>query len=340
MSSGTLAVRGAIAAILTLSATVRAEPRAAPASLPETSSLFPRIEAWRISDGPTKYTPDTLFEYIDGGADSFLKLDFQDLASVTYAKVGAGRDKNRSSSRVPHDSAAMLATAAAATEITVDVYRHKDAIRAYGMYTEERPAAITPLPIGVEGYAEQDHLAFVVGSYYVKLVQFGAKQPFLLRSFAEKLAAGLPGTHEAPTVLKCFPERGKRAHAEKLMARDFLGHPFLHDAVAVPYQIGGANFRLFVVEGKDSADVRAMVQRYRSVAKSPAVGGDSAGSEGTATVKDPLNGEVTLQWKGRWLWGAVDQPGAECQALVDELGRNLSALDKIHSAGSSVPGTR
>jgi hypothetical protein len=47
-----------------------------------------------------------------------------------------------------------------------------------------------------------------------------------------------------------------------------------------------------------------------------------------------------LQWKGRWLWGAVDQPGAECQALVDELGRKLSALDKIHSAGSSAPGTR
>jgi hypothetical protein len=45
-------------------------------------------------------------------------------------------------------------------------------------------------------------------------------------------------------------------------------------------------------------------------------------------VKDPLNGEVVLQWKGRWLWGAVDQPCAERKALIDELGRNLSILDK------------
>ena len=160
------------------------------------------------------------------------------------------------------------------------------------MYTQERPAGTTPLPIGSEAYAGPDYLQMVVGSYYVKLVQLGSKQPSVLRRFAEKVAAGLPGTREIPAVLQCFPERGKRARAEKFMARDFLGHPFLHDAVAVPYQIGAANFRLFVVEGKDSADVRAMVKRYRAVAKSPDPGADSTAAEGSATVKDPLNGEV------------------------------------------------
>jgi hypothetical protein len=195
------------------------------------------------------------------------------------------------------------------------------------MYTEERPAGTTLLPIGVEGYAGPDYLEFVVGSYYVKLVQSGGKQPSVLRWFADKLAAGLPGTREAPAVLKCFPDRGKRLRAEKLAARDFLGQSFLHDAVAVPYQVEGATFRLFVVQGKDSAEVRAMVKRYRAVGKSDA-GGDSVGPQGAATVKDPLNGEVVLQWKGRWLWGAVDQPCAARQALVEELGRNLSDLDK------------
>jgi hypothetical protein len=337
MSSGPLAVRGALAALLVLSARARAAPQPAPAALPETASLFPKIEGWRISDGPTGYTPETLFEYIDGGAESFLQFDFQALASATYANDSARQGKNRLSSRPSHERDA---AAAAKAEITVDIYRHRDAFRAFGMYTQERPAGTTPLPIGIEAYAGSDYLELVVGPYYVKLVQSGAKQPSFLRRFAEKVAAGLPGTRQAPAVLKCFPERGRRARAEKLMARDFLGHPFLHDAIAVPYQIGEANFRLFVVEGKDSADVRAMVQRYRSVAKSPAVGGDSAGSEGTATVKDPLNGEVMLQWKGRWLWGAVDQPGAECQALVDELGRKLSALDKEDSGGSPASGTR
>jgi len=337
MRGSPLAARGALAAFFGFSAPASGDFQAATAAVSETSSLFPKVEGWKISDGPTRYTPETLFEYIDGGAESFLQFDFQDLASATYANDGAAHAKNRPSSRASHDRDS---TAASKAEITVDIYRHRDAFRAFGMYTQERPAGTTPLPIGVEAYAGPDYLEFVVGPYYVKLVQSGARQPSFLRRFAEKVVADLAGTREPPAVLKCFPERGKRARAEKLMARDFLGHPFLHDAVAVPYQIGEANFRLFVVEGKDSADVRAMVQRYRAVAKSPAVATDSAGSEGTATLKDPLNGEVTLQWKGRWLWGAVDQPADECQSLLDELGRKLSALDKESSAGSPASGTR
>jgi hypothetical protein len=322
-----LAMRGGLAALLALSGAA-ASPVATqsePGAVSKASSLFSKIAGWKISDGPTTYTPETLFEYIDGGAESFLQFDFQELASATYVNDRSGHDKHHKSPRASHDSATM---AAAAAEVTVDIYHHRDARRAFGMYTQERPAGTTAVPVGIEGYAGQDYLDFIVGPYYIKLVQLGAKQPSLLLPFAEKLAAGVLGTREPPAVLKVFPDRGKRVRAEKLAARDFLGQPFLHDAVAVPYQIAGANFRLFVVEGKDSADVRTMVQRYRALAKVAGAGADSVGPQGSATVKDPLNGEVVLQWKGRWLWGAVDQSCADRQALIDELGRNLAGLDK------------
>ena len=303
-----LAGQGGLVALLAILAATASQ---AAGSKPAPAGVVFKVEGWRLSDGPTRFTPETLFEYIDGGAESFLQFDFQELTSATYASDPVRPDKNRKSS------------AASPATITVDIYRHRDALRAFGMYTQERPAGTTPLPIGIEGYGGRDYLEFVVGSTYVKLVQSGVQEPAALRRFAEKLAAGLLGTRAAPAVLKCFPERGKRVRAEKLTAREFLGYPFLHDAVAVPYQIGGANFRLFVVEGKDAADLRAMVTRYRAVGKSPDSAGE-VGPAGSATVKDPLNGEVVLQWKGRWLWGAVDQPCAERKALMDELGRNLS----------------
>jgi hypothetical protein len=306
MSGHRLLARGALAAVLAVSAApssqAEADTRNKSAALSEPAPVFPKIAGWKISDGPTKYSPDTLFEFIDGGADSFLQFDFQDLASATYAN---GK-----------------------IEVTVDIYHHRDAVRAFGMYTQERPAGTTRLPIGVEGYVGPDHLEFVVGSYYVKLVQSGGGEPSVLRRFAENVSANLPGTRKAPAILQAFPERGKRDRAEKLAARDFLGHAFLHDAVAVPYAMGGANFRLFVVEGKDSAEARAMVKRYLGVGKSPDAGADAVASEGSSSVKDPLNGAVELRWKGRWLWGAVDQPCPERASLVDELGRNISLLGK------------
>jgi len=262
---------------------------------PAMSKLFPQVEGWKMVAVPTQYTPDNLFEYIDGGADAHLQFDFEGLATATYVN--------------PRKA-----------EVTVDIYRYRNAVRAFGMYTQERPAGTTPLPVGVEGIAGPDYLEFVAGPYYVKLAQAGGKDDFHLRMFAEKIAAKLPGTREPPVVLKCFPNEGKRARAEKLTARNFLGYAFLHDAAAVPYFIDGMQFRLFAVEGRDEADVRDMVRLYRGAAKSPA---SEPGKSGSTTVNDPLNGEVVLRWSGRWLWGAVDQPSQFRQALVEKLGQNL-----------------
>jgi hypothetical protein len=214
--------------------------------------------------------------------------------------------------------------APAKVEITVDIYRHPDPWRAFGMYSQERPAGSTRLPIGADAFRGNDNLQLVVGAHYVKLAQLGGGEPEAIRSVAEKVAAALPGTREIPKVVGCFPERGKRPRAERLTARDFLGHAFLHDAVAVPYELGGAAFRLFAVAGKDPAETREMVKRYLAVGKNPS----PVAAAGSAVVKDPLNGEVSIQWNGRWLWGAVDQASSDRAALLDELGRRLVALGR------------
>lgn len=91
----------------------------------------------------------------------------------------------------------------------------------------------------------------------------------------------------------------------------------------MPYEVDGARFRLFAVEGKDAADARAMVAAFRAAAKLPKT---EVAAEGSVTLKDPLNGEVLLMWGGRFLWGAVDAPSPRRQALVEELGRKLLRL--------------
>jgi hypothetical protein len=273
---------------------------ATPAPAPSTMApLFPKLDGFKLADGPTKYTPDNLYEYIDGGADAFLQQDFEELAAATYSNPQK-------------------------VEITVDIYRHRDAVRAFAMYAQERPSSAATLPVGVEGYAGDDYFQFVIGQYYVKLTQAGPHGTSVLKGIAEKVAAGLPGTKEPPAALKCFPEKGKRVRGEKFSAHDFLGHAFLHEGFTAAYEIDGAHFRLFAIQGKDAADAHDMVVRYLAAAKAS----DAAKAEGAATVKDPLNGEAQLQWKGRWIWGAVDEPSKQRAGLVEELGKKLQALEK------------
>lgn len=265
------------------------------AAAPE-EPLFPAVEGWKLG-GLVTYTPGNLFEYIDGAADAFLQQGFEELKTATY-------------------------TNAEKVEVVVDVYRHKDPICAFGMYSQERPSEYAPLPLGTEAYAGKDHLELVAGPYYVKLTQSkgGAAH---LRPIAERLAARLPGPRGAPKVLACFPENGRRPRAERLAAKDFLGHPFLHDGFAVPYEVEGVRFRLFAARGKDAADARAMIGRYLAAAKAAPAGA----AEGWAILKDPLNGEVLVGWKGRWIFGAVDASAKDRWSLVEELGKRLAALD-------------
>jgi hypothetical protein len=274
-----------------------ASPNSTRNAAPTGPVVLPTLDGWKLTDGPTSRAPDALFEYIDGAADLFLQFDVRELVSGTYSNGEKA-------------------------EVTVDIYRHRDAVRAFGVYTQERPAGTTPIDVGIEGYGDSDHLAFVVGDSYVKLVQFGGRDPRVLRSFASAIAGRLPGTRQAPAVLKAFPARGKLARAERLAARDFLGYAFLHDAVAVPYEVGGAHFRLFAIHGSDEADVRTMVLGYLRIAKLPA---ESMTPTGAASFHDPVSGEVTLQWNDRWLWGAVDDASPGRHPLVEELGKRLSA---------------
>jgi hypothetical protein len=85
----------ALLAILVAAASQEAGPKSAPGRPSEASSLFPKIGGWRLSDGPTTYSPETLFEYIDGGAESFLQFDFQELASATYVSDEINHGENR-----------------------------------------------------------------------------------------------------------------------------------------------------------------------------------------------------------------------------------------------------
>ena len=261
----------------------------------DSAKLLPRIDGWKQSAAPATYTPETLFEYIDGGAEAFLQFDFQDLTAATFVN-------------------------AKKVEVTADLYHQRDATRAFGIYSQERRAGSTKMSGKLEGIASTDHLEFVAGAYYVKLALPGGGDPGILPMFAEKIAAKLPGPRELPAVLACFPDQGKRPRSEKLTARDFLGHKFLHDAAAAPYEVNGARFRLFAVEGKVPADARDMVAAFRAITKLPKA---DVAAEGVVTLKDPLNGEVTLAWSGRWLWGAVDDPSPLHKALVEELGRKL-----------------
>lgn len=239
---------------------------------------FPEISGWKQSGEIKAFMPQTLYEYIDGAADLYLMYDFEEL------KVAEYQNGKKAS-------------------VTIDVYRHKTPIHAFGIYSQERLPSANYINIGIQGYIESNVLNFLTGPYYVKISSYniGAEDQEILLIVAKKVSENLREKGTLPPILAFFPEEGKVKNSEKFIAKNFLGYSFLHSSFTVDYELPGVKFKLFVIEGVDKSECEEMVRKYiqqtRSLRKDF--------GEGRYTLSDPYHGEVGLHWKGRHLWGIL-----------------------------------
>jgi hypothetical protein len=245
---------------------------------------FPQIDGWQRAAEIQRFAPKTLYEYINGAADLYLACDFEELQVAEYGN-------------------------ARKASVVVEVYHHRTPRDAFGIYSQERPPEAQVLPFGSQGYIDAHILNFLAGRQYVKIssANTGDEDREVLRRFAGSMAAALGGDGGLPAPLNLFPGEGKRGNAEKYIVRNFLGYPFFTGVFTAEYELTGRKFRLFIIEADDKTACREVVQKYLRQTKAP----DKEVDEGRYTIADPHHGAVELQWKGRYIWGAVDLGDAE-----------------------------
>jgi hypothetical protein len=240
---------------------------------------FPEVSGWKQAEKPQVFSSKTLYEYINGAADLYLKYDFQDLQVAEY------RNEKKAS-------------------VTVEIYRHRTPNHAFGIYSQERLANANFLNIGAQGYSESMVLNFIKGSYYVKISGYntGADDQEILLAFARKVAQNLDGPTSLPAILSSFPAEGKKKNSEKFIARDFLGYSFFHSGFTADYELLGKKFQIFVIEGKNQNDCRDMMEKYLKQTENL----EKKSGEGAYRLQDPYHGKVDLHWKGKYIWGTMN----------------------------------
>jgi len=133
------------------------------------------LRALRAAHGPTlppagfagasarsetsSYNRETLYEYIDGAAESYLARGFERCLVATYTFAGAPLD------------------------VTAEAYRFAAPGGAREQMLAERPNAATPMPGIADAYADPSTVVAIRGCDYLKLTALG--------SGAEKALAGL-----------------------------------------------------------------------------------------------------------------------------------------------------
>ncbi|MHB8910832.1 MAG: DUF6599 family protein [Syntrophales bacterium] len=253
---------------------------------------FPEVAGWKQAGEIQIYSRANLYDYINGAADLYLKYDFQELKVADYQN-----DQKAS--------------------VTIEVYRHKTPVQAFGIYSQERLGNANYLEVGAQGYSEKGVLNFLTGDYYVKMsgVDLGPEDQAVLLAFAKKLVNNLGAAGSLPSILSSFPREGEKKNSEKFIAREFLGYSFFHSGFTADYELSGRKFKLFVIEGTDQNDCRNMIQAYLKQTGNL----QTKVEEGRYQLKDPYHGGMDFYWKGKYIWGALDLADETLRAKVLKL---------------------
>jgi len=230
---------------------------------------LPELKGFKKALNYPVFGPDNLWDFIDGAAENYLAYGFVDLHVAEYKK-----GKN---------------------VIKLEVYRHKDNVMAFGIYSTERSPSFRFINLGSQGYDADGSINFFKGDYYVKIRTYSKSEKILNseESLAREVAGMIPGDSKMPAVLSQFPDEGKKKNEETYINESVLGHKFLNGAYKASYQVGPDNFSIYIMISNTAEEARKTIDAYLSA--SGMESNDLAG--GKYVLTDGYNGTIFLAWK-------------------------------------------
>ena len=267
----------------------------------ELKTKLPQVTGWSINETVEVFDPNNLYERINGAAPGYFLFDFKELTAFEYNQNGAGDN-------LPY--------------ITVQVYRHATAEDAFGIYASERPTESSFIAIGAEAYQEGSMLNFFVDRLYVKIESPSVDDDVVraVRQIAEGLSRNINPQPAFPVQLQNLPAENKIPRSELYIPSGYLGHEFLTNAFTANYEASGKKYQLFIIDAGSVEQANGVLVKYLQFTKQ-----DLTLREGRLTIKDRYNGDVECQWKGRYIWGIVNDSNAPVKVdeVLIEAGKNL-----------------
>ncbi len=188
-----------------------------------TESLPGNISGWGKTSMEGYYSPENLYEYINGNAELFISYDFRHLITLTY-------DNNLSS------------------KITIDIFDMGKPENAFGVFSHSREYVDGFVSDKIESEYGGGLLTFWKGKYYISILAYPETQEKkeVIKKVAEKISRQIPGKSIKPAIVSLLPTE----NLAPFSIRYFHHHIWLNSH----YYISGENILNL---GKDTEAVLA-----------------------------------------------------------------------------------
>ncbi len=238
------------------------------------NDLFPEsISQWQRESKPNVFNGSRkLFEYINGGAETYLSYSFIQVSSSKYIVKDLGKS------------------------IKVDIWEFGNSDDAYGVFTKDKAGQY--LKIGHKASLYENYLWIWKGKYFVSIEPYaGSITPKDVTFFGATMVKNIPsGSVHEPDIIRYLPEEGyiqesikffhKKINLDNIYITDrFMKENVLNlsehtDAVVAEYKSEKSSlpFKVLIVKYNDKSVASASYKNIMELKK-------SWGEKGTITTK-------------------------------------------------------
>jgi hypothetical protein len=236
---------------------------------------------------PEYYFPETLFDYIDGGAELFLAYGFVELMVTQFIEEGNP-----------------------AHRVTLELYNMGSVENAFGVSKAEQGGNPHTLPGGAEGRLGNGMLQFYKGVFYVNIFLPPTSKAFpaVAEEIGKTIEGRIKGRFSRPDFFNLLPLPDRRAGSEQYTNKDFLGQPFFTRIASAHYSQGEKTYTVFLSVTPDKEAAESLNKYKAYLLQENAYLGSLPGGMTGFTGRDPYYGNCAITIiKGR-IAGVLSNP--------------------------------
>ncbi len=221
-------------AVVGIAATLPGENASVPGASPQPAGLdrlLPEFGLPLKAMGPMElYSPETLFEKINGRAPAYLEFNFQELTSRSFSLSEQSGEF-----------------------IDVFIYWMDTPLNAYGILSLERDPAGGSIDFAPDGYASEMGYFYRTGRAYVQIIGSSAEAAVMdvAQSYASYLAERLPADNAGLEARFSLPSYGQVPGSVAFVAQNAYGQALLKNVFQANYQFEGAALNYFAMQAAD-----------------------------------------------------------------------------------------
>jgi hypothetical protein len=236
---------------------------------------------------PEHYFRETLFDYINGGAELFLAYGFVELMVTQFIEEGNP-----------------------AHRVTLEIYNMGSVENAFGVSKAEQGGNPYTLPGGAEGRLGNGMLQFYKSAFYVNifLPPNSKAFPAVAEEIGKTIEGRIKGSFSRPDFFNLLPLPDRRAGSEQYINKDFLGQPFFNRIGSAHYSQGEKAYTVFL-SVKPDTEAAGSLNKYKAylLQENAYLGNLPGGMPGFAG-RDPYYGNCAITIiKGR-IAGVLSNP--------------------------------